>query len=182
MHIQVFRGHITSRWCRGSCGTSPHLRIHEPSPRWHRCLFRHDWVVYAKPRLRRTGTCAALSQRLHPPRRHLQPQTGRPGGQGNVTFRWRDSAHANKQRLLTAVRLMSVLAPLSAAPAPARLRAHPQLRLPRQPETRCTAATVLPSARQFERPLASNPIVRRRSSLFVHRLELPRLRRHRAHR
>jgi hypothetical protein len=67
---------------------------------WIRCLFRHDWVVYAKPPF--GGPEHAL--------RYLSGYTHRVAisnrrlvalEQGNVTFRWRDSAHANKQRLLT---------------------------------------------------------------------------------
>jgi len=67
---------------------------------WCRTLFRHDWVVYAKPPF--GGAEHAL--------RYLSGYTHRIAisnrrlvalDQGNVTFRWRDSAHANKQRLLT---------------------------------------------------------------------------------
>jgi hypothetical protein len=67
---------------------------------WLRSLFRHDWVVYAKPPF--GGPEHAL--------RYLSGYTHRAAisnrrlvalEQGNVTFRWRDSAHANKQRLLT---------------------------------------------------------------------------------
>ncbi len=67
---------------------------------WLRLLFRHDWVVYAKPPF--GGPEHAL--------RYLSGYTHRVAisnrrlvalEQGNVTFRWRDSAHANKQRLLT---------------------------------------------------------------------------------
>ena len=68
--------------------------------RWCRTLFRHDWVVYAKPPF--GGPEHAL--------RYLSGYTHRIAisnrrlvalEQGKVTFRWRDSAHANKQRLLT---------------------------------------------------------------------------------
>jgi len=67
---------------------------------WLRSLFRHDWVVYAKPPF--GGPEHAL--------RYLSGYTHRVAisnrrlvaiEQGNVTFRWRDSAHANKQRFLT---------------------------------------------------------------------------------
>jgi Putative transposase len=67
---------------------------------WLRLLFRHDWIVYAKPPF--GGPEHAL--------RYLSGYTHRVAisnrrlvalEQGNVTFRWRDSAHANKQRLLT---------------------------------------------------------------------------------
>jgi hypothetical protein len=67
---------------------------------WLRLLFRHDWVVYAKPPF--GGPEHAL--------RYLSGYTHRVAisnrrlvalEQDKVTFRWRDSAHANKQRLLT---------------------------------------------------------------------------------
>jgi hypothetical protein len=67
---------------------------------WLRSLFRHDWVVYAKPPF--GGAEHAL--------RYLSGYTHRIAiskcrlvalERGNVTSRWRDSAHANKQRLLT---------------------------------------------------------------------------------
>ncbi|MCU1252218.1 MAG: Mobile element protein [Edaphobacter sp.] len=67
---------------------------------WLRLLFRHDWIVYAKPPF--GGPEHAL--------RYLSGYTHRVAisnrrlvalEQGTVTFRWRDSAHANKQRLLT---------------------------------------------------------------------------------
>jgi len=66
---------------------------------WLRSLFRHDWVVYAKPPF--GGPEHAL--------RYLSGYTHRVAisnrrlvalEQGNVTFRWRDSAHANRPRLL----------------------------------------------------------------------------------
>ncbi len=44
---------------------------------WLRVLFHHDWVVYSKKPFGRTGTCAALSRRLHSSRRHLELQAGR---------------------------------------------------------------------------------------------------------
>jgi Putative transposase len=67
---------------------------------WLRWLFRHDWIVYTKPPF--GGPEHAL--------RYLSGYTHRVAisnrrlvalEQGNVTFRWRDSAHGNKQRLLT---------------------------------------------------------------------------------
>jgi Putative transposase len=67
---------------------------------WLRLLFRHDWIVYGEPPF--GGPEHAL--------RYLSGYTHRVAisnprlvalEQGNVTFRWRDSAHANKQRLLT---------------------------------------------------------------------------------
>jgi len=67
---------------------------------WLRLLFRHDWVVYAKRPF--GGPEHAL--------RYLSAYTHRIAisnhrlvalANGNVTFRWRDSAHANKKRLMT---------------------------------------------------------------------------------
>ncbi len=67
---------------------------------WLRSLFRKDWVVYAKPPfggpqhvlhyLGRYTHCVAISN----PR--LISCTN-----GQVTFRWRDSAHGNQQKLMS---------------------------------------------------------------------------------
>lgn len=66
---------------------------------WLRLLFRHDWVVYAKPPF--AGPVHAL--------RYLGAYTHRVGiansrlvafSEGIVSFRWRDSAHANKKRVM----------------------------------------------------------------------------------
>jgi hypothetical protein len=67
---------------------------------WLRQLFRHDWVVYCKPPF--GGPEHAL--------RYLGAYTHRvaisnhrlvSSADGQVTFRWRDSAHGNKKRLMT---------------------------------------------------------------------------------
>jgi hypothetical protein len=67
---------------------------------WLRTLFRHDWVVYAKRPF--GGPEHAL--------RYLGAYTHRVAisnhrlvalNQGEVTFRWRDSAHGNKKKLMT---------------------------------------------------------------------------------
>ena len=67
---------------------------------WLRTLFRHDWVVYAKrpfggPQhaLRYLG---AYTHRVAISNHRLVSLTD-----GNVTFRWRDSAHGNKKKLMT---------------------------------------------------------------------------------
>jgi hypothetical protein len=67
---------------------------------WLRVLFRHDWVVYSKPPfggpehvLRYLG---AYTHRVAISNRRLVALS-----EGNVTFRWRDSAHGNKKRLMT---------------------------------------------------------------------------------
>lgn len=67
---------------------------------WRRLLFRKDWVVYAKPPFggpeyvlhylgRYTHRVAISNHRLV------------SFADGKVTFRWRDSAHHNEQKLLT---------------------------------------------------------------------------------
>jgi len=67
---------------------------------WLRLLFRQDWVVYAKPPF--GGPAHVL--------RYLGAYTHRVAisnhrlvalADGNVTFRWRDSAHGNQKRLMT---------------------------------------------------------------------------------
>jgi hypothetical protein len=67
---------------------------------WLRLLYRHDWVVYSKRPF--GGPEHAL--------RYLGAYTHRVAisnhrlvalSEDNVTFRWRDSAHGNKKRLMT---------------------------------------------------------------------------------
>jgi hypothetical protein len=67
---------------------------------WLRVLFRHDWVVYSKQPfggpehvLRYLG---AYTHRVAISNSRLVALAD-----GNVTFRWRDSAHGNKKRLMT---------------------------------------------------------------------------------
>jgi hypothetical protein len=67
---------------------------------WLRILFRHDWVVYSKQPfggpehvLRYLG---AYTHRVAISNSRLLALS-----EGNVTFRWRDSAHDNKKRLMT---------------------------------------------------------------------------------
>jgi hypothetical protein len=67
---------------------------------WLRVLFRHDWVVYSKRpfggpehALRYLG---AYTHRVAISNRRLVALAD-----GNGTFRWRDSAHGNKKRLMT---------------------------------------------------------------------------------
>src|SRR6202142_4663678 len=67
---------------------------------WLRVLFRHDWVVYSKPPfggpehvLRYLG---AYTHRVAISNSRLVALSD-----GNVTFRWRDSAHGNQKRLMT---------------------------------------------------------------------------------
>jgi hypothetical protein len=67
---------------------------------WLRLLFRHNWVVYSKPPF--AGPEHAL--------RYLGAYTHRVGiansrlvalSDGKVSFRWRDSAHGNKKRVMS---------------------------------------------------------------------------------
>ena len=78
--------------------------LHLAEPRafamWLRTLFRHDWVVYAKRpfggpehALRYLG---AYTHRVAISNHRLVALEN-----GNVTFRWRDSAHGNKKKLMT---------------------------------------------------------------------------------
>jgi hypothetical protein len=67
---------------------------------WLRVLFRHDWIVYCKrpfggPEhvLRYLGS---YTHRVAISNRRLVALD-----KGNVTFRWRDSAHGNKKRIMT---------------------------------------------------------------------------------
>jgi hypothetical protein len=67
---------------------------------WLRLLYRHHWVVYSKRpfggpehALRYLG---AYTHRVAISNRRLVALS-----EGNVTFRWRDSAHGNKKRLMT---------------------------------------------------------------------------------
>jgi hypothetical protein len=81
-------------------GSLLHLAEPPAFAMWLRTLFRHDWVVYAKRPF--GGPQHAL--------RYLGAYTHRVAisnhrlvalENGNVTFRWRDSAHRNKKKLMT---------------------------------------------------------------------------------
>jgi hypothetical protein len=81
-------------------GTLLHLSQPRIFAAWLRTLFRHDWVVYAKrpfggPQhaLRYLG---AYTHRVAISNRRLIALE-----HGNITFRWRDSAHGNKKKLMT---------------------------------------------------------------------------------
>jgi hypothetical protein len=81
-------------------GSLRHLAEPRSFASWLRTLFRQDWVVYAKRPF--GGPQHAL--------RYLGAYTHRVAisnhrlialEDGNVTFRWRDSAHGNKKKLMT---------------------------------------------------------------------------------
>src|SRR5271166_4077788 len=104
---RVFRGKFVAALKRAS--SEGELRFYGDLKRlaqpkifssWLRQLFRHDWVVYCKPPF--GGPEHAL--------RYLGAYTHRVAisnhrlvalADGQVTFRWRDSAHGNKKRLMT---------------------------------------------------------------------------------
>jgi hypothetical protein len=67
---------------------------------WLRTLFRHDWVVYAK---RPFGGPEHALRYLGAYTHRVAISNHRLVGleNGNVTFRWRDSAHGNKKKLMT---------------------------------------------------------------------------------
>jgi len=67
---------------------------------WLRLLFRKDWVVYAKPPF---GGPAYVLQYLGRYTHRVAISNHRlvSFSEGKVTFRWRDSAHNNEQKLLT---------------------------------------------------------------------------------
>jgi hypothetical protein len=67
---------------------------------WLRVLFRHDWVVYSK---RPFGGPAHVLRYLGAYTHRVAISNSRlvDLSEGNVTFRWRDSAHGNKKRLMT---------------------------------------------------------------------------------
>jgi hypothetical protein len=104
---RVFRGKfvaaLKTAFREGKLEFHGHL-AHLAEPRsfaaWLRLLFRHDWVVYSKRPF--GGPEHAL--------RYLGAYTHRVGisnsrlvalSEGKVSFRWRDSAHGNKKRLMS---------------------------------------------------------------------------------
>ena len=104
---RVFRGkfvaHLKSAFQHGQLRFSADLTLlTQPKifAAWLRTLFRKDWVVYCKPPFggpeyvlqylgRYTHRVAISNHRLI------------SFADGQVTFRWRDSAHNNEQRLMT---------------------------------------------------------------------------------
>ena len=111
---------------------------------WLRVLFRHDWVVYSKRPFGGPEHVLRYLGTLHSSRRHLQPQAGcscrwqRHFPLARLRSRQQEAAHDSAGR--------RVPAPLPASPAAARLRAHPQLRLPRQSATSRASSTLFPVA------------------------------------
>jgi len=104
---RVFRGKFVAAlkraYTQGKLGFHGDLKLlAQPKvfSSWLRQLFRHDWVIYCKPPF--GGPEYVL--------RYLGSYTHRVAisdhrlvsfADGQVTFRWRDSAHKNKKRLMT---------------------------------------------------------------------------------
>src|ERR1700688_1158264 len=67
---------------------------------WLRLLFRHDWVVYSK---RPFGGPEHMLRYLGAYTHRVAISNSRlvALADGNVAFRWRDSAHGNKKRIMT---------------------------------------------------------------------------------
>jgi hypothetical protein len=67
---------------------------------WLRVLFRHDWVVYAK---RPFGGPEHVLRYLGAYTHRVAISNSRlvALSEGSLTFRWRDSTHGNKKRLMT---------------------------------------------------------------------------------
>jgi hypothetical protein len=76
------------------------LAHHKTFSAWLRPLFRNDWVVYAKPPF---GGPEYVLQYLGRYTHRVAISNHRLVSftEGKVTFRWRDSAHNNEQKLLT---------------------------------------------------------------------------------
>jgi hypothetical protein len=76
------------------------LAHHKTFAAWLRPLFRKDWVVYAKPPF---GGPEYVLQYLGRYTHRVAISNHRLVSftKGQVTFRWRDSAHNNEQKLLT---------------------------------------------------------------------------------
>jgi Putative transposase len=108
---------------------------------WLRLLFSQDWVVYAKRPFGGPGHALRYlgyyTHRVALSNHRLVALTN-----NDVIFRWRDSAHGNKKRLMT-LPVDEFLRRLPAPSTPTRLRPYPQLRLPCQPATCSPVAALL---------------------------------------
>jgi hypothetical protein len=118
-------------------GTLAWLQNPEAFAAWLRPLFRSKWLVYAK---RPCGGAQPALRYLRPIRascRDFKPSTRRPC-RGMVIFRWRDSAHKNKKRLMT-LPVNEFLRRFLLHRAAAWIRPHPSLR-PDGASHRCGSA------------------------------------------
>jgi hypothetical protein len=104
---RVFRGKfvagLRNAFHRGELqfhGSLAHLAESRAFAAWLRALFRHDWVVYSKKPF---GGPEHVLRYLGAYTHRVAISNSRLVGlaDGNVTFRWRDSARGNKKRLMT---------------------------------------------------------------------------------
>jgi len=104
---RVFRGKFVSAlrraYSRGELGFHGQLRfLAHPKAfsSWIRQLFRNDWIVYCK---RPFGGPEHVIRYLGAYTHRIAISNGRlvSFSDGKVTFRWRDSAHKNKKRLMS---------------------------------------------------------------------------------
>lgn len=104
---RVFRGKFIAGLKEAFQGDQLHfagnltsLAQHKIFAAWLRRLFRNDWVVYAKPPF---GGPAYVLQYLGRYTHRVAISNHRlvSFADGKVTFRWRDSAHGNEQKLMT---------------------------------------------------------------------------------
>ncbi|HZD94016.1 MAG TPA: IS91 family transposase, partial [Candidatus Sulfotelmatobacter sp.] len=104
---RVFRGKfVAGLRCAFQSGTLQFhghlLPLAEPRAfaSWLRVLFRHDWIVYSK---RPFGGPEHVLRYLGAYTHRVAISNSRlvALAKGNVTFRWRDSAHGNKKRIMT---------------------------------------------------------------------------------
>jgi hypothetical protein len=144
---EVFRGKFTEALKEafahrklGFHGSLKPLARHRVFAQLIRQTFRKKWVVYSKPPF--GGPEQAL--------RYLGRYTHRVAISNHrlvsfvddqVTFRWRDSAHYNKQRLMT-LHVSEFLRRFLFACSAARLRADPLFRLPQYAQPLHTLAVV----------------------------------------
>src|SRR5437870_5175991 len=104
---RVFRGKfvagLKSAFQRGQLHLSGNLAsLAQPKifASWLRPLFRKDWIVYSKPPFRRPEyVLNYLGRYTH--RIAISNHRLVSFDDGQVTFRWRDSAHNNEQKLMT---------------------------------------------------------------------------------
>lgn len=107
MLSRVFRGKfvdgLRSAFQSGTLQFHGHLLpLAEPRAfaSWLRVLFRHDWIVYSK---RPFGGPEHVLRYLGAYTHRVAISNSRlvALAKGNVSFRWRDSAHGNKKRIMT---------------------------------------------------------------------------------
>ena len=143
-----------------STGISCLWRNREPSPPSSaHCSVRTGWSTASRPSAA-PNTCSVISA-LHPSRGDLQHRLVSLAD-GHVTFRWRDSAHGNKQRLMT-LAVEEFLRRFLLHVLPRGFRAHPPLRLSGPPAASRTSsalfavASAIPSSSGCNCPAGGAP-------------------------